>query len=375
VPGRIQSDRAAELLGVSRRMVQKGVNGSQRWTRQGTIVGTLAYIAPEQIRGFEGDERSDLYSLACVLYELLSGRKPFVGENEYEVIRAQIETQPEPLTRVVPELDSHIHDAVARALAKEPDQRFASLEEFAAMLGATTLREEAMAITREELRPGDGPRTASPITDVFHPGRITPVPDAPSAIAAEQPMDVALPIPQPSVREKRRLSVRALAAAAVAIVIAGGYLAYDSSGAVALVETQMLQAAAAIPPSQASGSAGPGIGGVKQSDTIQSRVGVAAADEPGITVNSENGNGPEAAPVIPAAIRPEPPDTPLSDKGTRLAVALSPTDRCGRGLSWLVGGLCGTRPRASSAGNRRECAGVMSGLAPGDPFGWLGQRW
>jgi serine/threonine-protein kinase len=52
------------------------VQGSQRLTRHGAMVGTLNYIAPEQIKGHECDERSDLYSLACVLYELLSGSKP-----------------------------------------------------------------------------------------------------------------------------------------------------------------------------------------------------------------------------------------------------------------------------------------------------------
>ncbi len=57
------------------------VQGSERLTRDGSIVGTLAYIAPEQIKGSEGDERSDIYSLACVLYELLTGSPPFRGDN------------------------------------------------------------------------------------------------------------------------------------------------------------------------------------------------------------------------------------------------------------------------------------------------------
>ena len=66
------------------------VRGSQRLTRSGSIVGTLAYMAPEQLRGEEGDESCDLYSLAIVLYEMLSGTPPFSATSEYDLMQAQI---------------------------------------------------------------------------------------------------------------------------------------------------------------------------------------------------------------------------------------------------------------------------------------------
>ena len=65
------------------------VRGSQRLTRSGSIVGTLAYMAPEQLRGEEGDDSCDLYSLAIVLYEMLSGAPPFNAASEYDLMQAQ----------------------------------------------------------------------------------------------------------------------------------------------------------------------------------------------------------------------------------------------------------------------------------------------
>ncbi len=125
--------------------------GSERLTRHGAVVGTLNYIAPEQIRGQESDNRSDLYSLACVLYKLLSGRSPFAGLTEYELIQAQLETQPEPLTAALPELGAQVNDAVMRALAKRPEDRYATLDEFGEALGAMSSQEAARATIREHV--------------------------------------------------------------------------------------------------------------------------------------------------------------------------------------------------------------------------------
>ncbi len=125
--------------------------GSQRLTRHGTLVGTLSYIAPEQIKGHEADERSDLYSLACVLYEMLSGEKPFSGTTEYELIRAQLEAEPRPLTETLPELEPALAEAIGRALAKDPCERFASLTEFAQAIGATATAESSAATVQQEV--------------------------------------------------------------------------------------------------------------------------------------------------------------------------------------------------------------------------------
>jgi eukaryotic-like serine/threonine-protein kinase len=128
------------------------VRGSQRLTRDGSIVGTLAYMSPEQLRGREGDERSDLYSLAIVLYELLSGAVPFAAESDYELMQAHIHTRALRLYTRVPGVDARVDAALMQALAKQPEQRFSSVSAFSDALGATALRMDASKIVVDGTR-------------------------------------------------------------------------------------------------------------------------------------------------------------------------------------------------------------------------------
>jgi len=128
------------------------VRGSQRLTRSGSIVGTLAYMAPEQLRGEEGDEHSDLYSLAIVLYEMLSGAPPFSATSEYDLMRAQMDQRPERLIPRVAGLDPRVESALLKALSKKADQRFPSTRAFSDALGATSLRMDAPKILHNDTR-------------------------------------------------------------------------------------------------------------------------------------------------------------------------------------------------------------------------------
>jgi eukaryotic-like serine/threonine-protein kinase len=128
------------------------VRGSQRLTRSGSIVGTLAYMAPEQLRGDEGEEASDLYSLAIVLYEMLSGAPPFAADTDYDLMQAQIQQKPDRLVPRVPGLDSSVEAAILRALSKKPAQRFASMRAFSDALGASALRMDAPKILHNDTR-------------------------------------------------------------------------------------------------------------------------------------------------------------------------------------------------------------------------------
>jgi serine/threonine protein kinase/TPR repeat protein len=128
------------------------VRGSQRLTRSGSIVGTLAYMAPEQLRGEEGDEACDLYSLAIVLYEMLTGSPPFSANSEYDLMQAQINQKPDRLISRVPGLDAKVEAAIMRALSKKPAQRFPSTRAFSDALGASSLRMDAPKILHNDTR-------------------------------------------------------------------------------------------------------------------------------------------------------------------------------------------------------------------------------
>ncbi len=110
------------------------VSGESRLTRSGMMVGTSDYLAPEQAEGRPVDGRTDTYSLGIVLWECLTGELPFPGENFVAVAMRQLKDPlPDPRTRA-PEIPARLAECVLRAAAKNPDERFASAEEFAAEL-------------------------------------------------------------------------------------------------------------------------------------------------------------------------------------------------------------------------------------------------
>src|SRR4051812_30373475 len=92
-------------------------------TKTGLFVGTIDYAAPEQIKGWPVDARADVYALGCVLFELIAGQPPFRRENEYATMYAHTSEPPPALSSVAPGLPAALDPIVARALAKEPDER------------------------------------------------------------------------------------------------------------------------------------------------------------------------------------------------------------------------------------------------------------
>jgi class 3 adenylate cyclase len=94
-----------------------------RLTLEGTMVGTVAYMPPEQALGRQPDARSDLYSLGCVLYEMLTGRPPFLGDDNVAIISQHINTPPVAPTWHNPEIPKALESLIMRCLAKNPDER------------------------------------------------------------------------------------------------------------------------------------------------------------------------------------------------------------------------------------------------------------
>ncbi len=112
-------------------------------TRTGQIVGTPEYMAPEQIEGKKIDARADVYALGCVLYEMLVGRTPFAGEDDVRVMYRQLHEPPQLPSTFIPGISPKIDEVLSRALAKEPEQRYANTRELAQAINRAHERRQA----------------------------------------------------------------------------------------------------------------------------------------------------------------------------------------------------------------------------------------
>jgi tRNA A-37 threonylcarbamoyl transferase component Bud32 len=107
---------------------------SEKITQQGTITGTPAYMSPEQARDRAFDGRSDVYSLACVLYEAMAGAPPFPGDTPMQQLQARLNKTPPPLSEYRHDVPPPIAAVIAKALATSPDDRYADARAFSAAL-------------------------------------------------------------------------------------------------------------------------------------------------------------------------------------------------------------------------------------------------
>ena len=132
------------------RALEEGTEGNL--TETGAAVGTLAYMSPEQAEGNQLDGRSDVYSLGCVLYELLAGKTPFVGRTPQALIAKHL-LEPAPHVRTLREgVPYAIEKVLARALAKAPADRFATAREFADALTRSDQEHYARPTTSDGAR-------------------------------------------------------------------------------------------------------------------------------------------------------------------------------------------------------------------------------
>ena len=103
-------------------------------TEEGMILGTLEYMAPEQVEGKEMDARTDIFALGVVIYEMATGRKAFEGESKASLAAAILTSEPPPITKIQPLTPPALDRVVKRCLAKDPEERWQSARDLTSEL-------------------------------------------------------------------------------------------------------------------------------------------------------------------------------------------------------------------------------------------------
>src|SRR5947207_368831 len=106
------------------------VKTDSKLTKPGSTLGSLYYMSPEQIQGAEPDPRSDLYSVGIVLYEMVTGKRPFLGDTDYSIMAGHLQQVPVPPVQLVPWTLGPLNEIILMAIAKDPEKRFQSAEAF-----------------------------------------------------------------------------------------------------------------------------------------------------------------------------------------------------------------------------------------------------
>jgi predicted ATPase/tRNA A-37 threonylcarbamoyl transferase component Bud32 len=149
----VTEDGVAKLMdfGLAKMLGQPGI------TQEGVIVGTVAYVAPENALGKGADARSDLYSFGAVLYEAVTGRPPFPGDDSVKIIFGHIHDYPVSLSKLNPKVPQALAECIMRLLEKEPGKRYQSAADLFGVL-----REIAEGYLREVLVPSHKPSAVVP---------------------------------------------------------------------------------------------------------------------------------------------------------------------------------------------------------------------
>src|SRR5689334_4843297 len=228
--------------------ITKHASSRSGLTATGEFMGTIDYIAPEQIPGLPVDGRADIYSLGCVLYECLTGRVPFAKDVDAAVIWAHVEEMPTTPSTLQPTLPREIDEVIGKALAKDPADRYATCREFiaaargaigapaatdtgtshtATILAGPAAAAAAAAAGATAAAPSIGRDATAPQQT---PGYFPPAPPGPAREQSPGGAPPAGPPPggKPRIRLDRRL-VAGLSALALIIVAVGGFLIYRST--------------------------------------------------------------------------------------------------------------------------------------------------
>jgi serine/threonine protein kinase/Flp pilus assembly protein TadD len=148
------------------------LKGSLKLTKTSSTIGTLAYMAPEQIQGEEVDARSDIFSFGVVLFEMLTGRMPFKGEHEAAMMYSIMHELPDSLLKYRPDAPSDLERIIHRALEKEPEDRYQHVDDMVSEL--RRVQKQSTRVSRASLASTKIPETSQPPREAVSE---TPVPE------------------------------------------------------------------------------------------------------------------------------------------------------------------------------------------------------
>jgi serine/threonine-protein kinase len=131
-PGNVMLTRSGQVKVMDFGIARAVSDAQATMTQTAQVIGTAQYLSPEQARGERVDARSDLYSTGCLLYELLTGRPPFLGDSPVAIAYQHVRENPVPPSRLDPEVPQWADAIVLRAMAKDPAQRYQSAAEMRA---------------------------------------------------------------------------------------------------------------------------------------------------------------------------------------------------------------------------------------------------
>ena len=203
-PGNIMFDHDGRVM-IADFGISKAMQSSTQYTQTGQVIGTPFYMSPEQAKGQEVDGRSDQYSLAVVGFQMITGRLPFQDQAVHTIIYKHIFEEPPSIRELRPDCPAYVAAALHKALAKEPDGRFPTMDEFAAAVMPHRRISSTLGAG------GGGAERASP--------------DAPTTITPTTGPTIVTPQKEP---RKRRVGVATALVSAMLLVTGGsGYWAWQ----------------------------------------------------------------------------------------------------------------------------------------------------
>ena len=195
-------------------------------TVPGTVMGTIRYMSPEQARGQVLDQRTDIFSLGVVLYEMAAGRIPFAGATSMDTLVAILEREPAPLEEFVPYTPLEFQRIVSKALRKDREERYQTIKDL--LIDLKSFKEELAFAQKLERSQPPRPRVGPPHpTDKNESATIIQSPAKPTAAAAISP-----PADRTEAKPGRRAVTIALAVVVLAGLLIGGALWWRRGGSV-----------------------------------------------------------------------------------------------------------------------------------------------